>query len=196
MTGCWEIIELAVRSPAASRGEIRKITATGINATQSNEKPYLNGTGTLIKGTWGNAAMSTRPISHATTKPRVRPITMEPRRRNGLLKRLSTTMVSSTSAARPMLLAAPRSLAPKPPAMSVTATLISDKPIKVMMVPVTTGVISLRSLPMNWLSTTSINAAKKQMPKIVERISSVPPPRALTMKPALRITLIKEKLVP
>ena len=80
--------------------------------------------------------------------------------------------------------------------MSVTATLISDKPIKVMMVPVTTGVISLRSLPMNWLSTTSINAAKKQMPKIVERISSVPPPRALTMNPALKITLIKEKLVP
>jgi hypothetical protein len=44
---------LAVRSPAASRGEIRKITATGTNATQSNEKPYLNGTGTLISGTAG-----------------------------------------------------------------------------------------------------------------------------------------------
>ena len=45
--------------------------------------------------------------------------------------------------------------------MSVIATLISDRPIKVMMVPVTTGVISIRSLPMNWLSTTSMNAAKK-----------------------------------
>ncbi|MNP13900.1 hypothetical protein D3C76_1062000 [compost metagenome] len=80
--------------------------------------------------------------------------------------------------------------------MSVMATLISDKPIKVMIVPVTTGVISMRNLPMNWLNTTSMNAAKKHTPKMVERISSVPPPRALTMKPALRITLMNEKLVP
>lgn len=42
----------------------------------------------------------------------------------------------------------------------------------------------------------SMNAAKKHTPKMVERISSVPPPRALTMKPALRVTLMNEKLVP
>ncbi|MNL14534.1 hypothetical protein D3C87_1354790 [compost metagenome] len=123
-------------------------------------------------------------------------MTIAPRRRNGTSTRFNTTMVPSTNAARPRWLAAPRSGAPKPPAMSVIATLISDSPISVMMVPVTTGVISIRSLPMNWLNTTSMNAAKKHTPKIVERISSVPPPRALTMKPALRITLMNEKLVP
>ena len=105
-------------------------------------------------------------------------------------------MVISTSPARPMFAAEPRSLAPKPPAMSVIATFNSDRPIRVMIVPVTTGVISLRNLPMNWLRMTSTNAAQKHTPKIVERISSVPPPRFLTRKPALRITLRNEKLVP
>ena len=66
LTGCREIIELAVRSPAASSGETRKITATGTNATQSKLKPYLNGTGTLTSGTSGIEAKSTVPISHAT----------------------------------------------------------------------------------------------------------------------------------
>ncbi|MNF98400.1 hypothetical protein D3C84_812570 [compost metagenome] len=66
LTGCREIIELAVRSPAASNGETRKITATGMNATQSKEKPYLNGTGTLISGTSGRPLKSTWPMSQAT----------------------------------------------------------------------------------------------------------------------------------
>ncbi|MCY1465048.1 hypothetical protein D9M71_831480 [compost metagenome] len=67
LTGCREIIELAVRSPAASNGDTRKITATGTNATQSKAKPYLNGTGTLISGTAGRLAKSTWPSSQATT---------------------------------------------------------------------------------------------------------------------------------
>nr|GFC73866.1 hypothetical protein [Tanacetum cinerariifolium] len=113
------------------------------------------------------------------------------RRSNGILKRLRITMVPSTSAARPRLVAEPRSGAPKPPAMSVIA-----RPIKVMMVPVTTGVISLRSLPMNGLSATSTKAAQKHTPKMVDNISSVPPPRLFTRNPALRITLRNEKLVP
>ncbi|MNY55614.1 hypothetical protein D3C86_1916050 [compost metagenome] len=66
LTGCWEIIELAVKSPAASRGETRKITATGMNATQSKLNPYLKGTGTLISGTSVMVAKSTSPISQAS----------------------------------------------------------------------------------------------------------------------------------
>ncbi|MNV83760.1 hypothetical protein D3C71_1775830 [compost metagenome] len=74
--------------------------------------------------------------------------------------------------------------------------MISDRPIRQMMVPVTTGVITLRSLLMNWLKAISTKAAQKQMPNRVERISSSLPPRPLTMNPALRITLRKPKLVP
>ncbi|MNE51828.1 hypothetical protein D3C80_1464750 [compost metagenome] len=51
LTGCLEMIELAVRSPAVSSGVIRKITAIGTKAMKSKLKPYLNGCGTLISGT-------------------------------------------------------------------------------------------------------------------------------------------------
>ncbi len=80
--------------------------------------------------------------------------------------------------------------------MSVIATLISDRPIRQMMVPVTTGVITRRSLLMHWLKAISTKAAQKLTPNSVARISSGVPPRALTMKPALRMALRKPKLVP
>ena len=75
-------------------------------------------------------------------------------------------------------------------------TLISDRPIRLMMVPVTTGVMIRRNLSIQRLTAISTNAAQKLTPNSVASISSGLPPRFLTMKPAARITLRKPKLVP
>ncbi|GEM_PF-5858700 len=80
--------------------------------------------------------------------------------------------------------------------MSVIETLISDSPIRLMMVPVTTGVMIRRSLSMHRLTAISTKAAQKLTPNSVARMSSGVPPRFLTIKPAARITLRKPKLVP
>ena len=61
---------------------------------------------------------------------------------------------------------------------------------------VTKGVIKSFKTWIKRLNTISIKVPIKQIPKIVDNIHSGPPPSALTIKPAERITPKKAKLVP
>ena len=121
---------------------------------------------------------------------------MAARRSQGRRERFSRTMLSSTSAPSARLAGAPKSVAPAPPPRSVMPTLIRLTPIRVMTMPVTSGVITRRRWPRKRLRTICTKAPKKHTPKIIARISSGPPPRCFTSIPAASTAPRKAKLVP
>lgn len=118
------------------------------------------------------------------------------RRTHGVFERFSRMMVSTTNRPSARLVGAPKSGALNPPPRSVMPTLIRLIPIKVMTMPVTNGVMTRRSCPINRLSTICTAAPKKHTPKIIAMMSSGLPPRCLTRNPADNTAPRNAKLVP
>ncbi|KPW87951.1 hypothetical protein ALO75_200067 [Pseudomonas syringae pv. coryli] len=121
---------------------------------------------------------------------------MADKRTQGVVERLSTMITASTNAPSARFTGAPKSGALKPPPRSVTPTLIRLTPINVMTIPVTSGVMTLRSWLMQRLSAICTSAPKKHTPKIIAMMSSGLPPRCLTRKPADNTAPRNAKLVP
>jgi hypothetical protein len=111
---------------------------------------------TLASPTWEKSAL---PTSAANSVPTTMPMRMDSLEIAPWNTRLITRMMSSVSAAKPMLDVEPRSLAPAPPMAQVNATGSRDSPITVMIDPVTTAGKSRTSWAKNELATRPISPA-------------------------------------
>src|SRR5699024_6291698 len=92
---------------------------------------------------------STLPNGTATTVPRTIPSRIDIREIVAIPTLESTTTMTSVINASTILLGAPKSSLPTPPMAHSAATDISDRPITVMIVPVTTGGKNFTTLAKN-----------------------------------------------
>ncbi len=111
-----------------------------IAATWNCGAPKWNGEGNANTGTCASWPKSVLPSGIAARVPTSSPSRIEMLRRKPARKRLSSSTTARVSPARPMSATEPKSWAlGSPPSAQLAATGNSERPIRVITVPLTTG---------------------------------------------------------
>ena len=135
-------------------------------------------------------------VSATYEVPIIMPIKMADKRNQWLADAFKKTITSNTATPIPKFDRLPKLSALKPPAKSVIPTLINDKPMEVITMPVVNGVIIRFRRVIKRLNNISTKAPAMVKPNNIAKISSAVPPSLFTFAPASSSALINAKLVP